>query len=144
MLLRAHRDLDSAKAFLAQAIERRGATPTEVITDGHQAYQRAVREEAPEAVHSVTGLHRAPGYPTTQPIERSHVPVKDWVRPMRGLQSIATGQQLAEGMTVARAIRRGDMARGGGGRRPGVSPHQRAREVVATFQWLAGELRLAS
>ncbi len=50
-------------------------TPTEVITDGHQAYQRAVRGEAPEAVHIVTGLHRAPGHPTTQPIERSHVPV---------------------------------------------------------------------
>ena len=37
VLLRAHRDLDSAKAFLAQAIARRGVTPTEVITDGHQA-----------------------------------------------------------------------------------------------------------
>ena len=30
------------------------------------------------------------------------------------------------------------------GRRPGASLHQRARAVVATFQWLAGELRLAS
>ena len=144
VLLRAHRDLDSAKAFLAQAIERRGVTPQEVITDGHQAYQRAVREEAPEAVHIVTGLHRAPGHPTTQPIERSHVPVKDRVRPMRGLQSIATGQQLAEGMTVAQAIRRGDVAVGGGGRPPGDSLHQRARAVVVTFQWLAGGLRLAS
>ena len=60
-----------------------------------------VREEAPEAVHIVTGLHRAPGHPTTQPIERSHVPVKDRVRPMRELQSIATGHQLAEVLTVA-------------------------------------------
>jgi transposase-like protein len=38
VLLREHWDLDSAKAFLAQAIERRGVTPTEVITDGYQAY----------------------------------------------------------------------------------------------------------
>jgi IS6 family transposase len=133
VLLREHRDLDSAKAFLAQAIERHRVTPREVITDGHQAYQRAVREHAPEVVHIVTGLHRAPGHPTTQPIERSHVPVKDRVRPMRGLQSIATGQQLVEGMTVAQAIRRGDIALGAGGRPPGVSPHQRAREVVTTF-----------
>jgi hypothetical protein len=44
------RDLASAKAFLAQAIERRGVTPAEVITDGHQAAQRAVREAAPAAV----------------------------------------------------------------------------------------------
>ena len=63
---------------------------------------------------------------------------------MRGLQSIATGQQLAEGMTMAQAVRRGDVAVGGGGRPAGGSPHQRARTVVATFQWLAGELRLAS
>jgi transposase-like protein len=115
VLLREHRDLDSATAFLAQAIKRRGVTPTKVITDGHQAYQRAVRETAPATVHSVTGLHRAPGHPTTQPIERSHVPVKDRVRPMRGLHSITTGQQLAEGMTVAQAIRRGDVTMGGGG-----------------------------
>ncbi len=144
VLLREHRDLNSAKAFLAQAIERRGVTPTAVITDGHQAYQRAVREAAPAAVHIVTGLHRAPGHPTTQPIERSHVPVKDRVRPMRGLQSIPTGQQLVEGMTVAQAIRRGDAAMGGGGWPPGNSLHQRARQEVATFQWLGGELRLAS
>ena len=63
---------------------------------------------------------------------------------MRGLQSIATGQQLVEGMTVAQAIRRGDVAVGGGGRPSGGSLHQQVREVVATFQWLAGELRLAS
>jgi hypothetical protein len=63
---------------------------------------------------------------------------------MRGLQSIATGQQLMEGVTVAQAIRRGDVAMGGGGRPSGVSPHQWAREVVATFQGLAGDLRLAS
>ena len=72
------------------------------------------------------------------------MPVKDRVRPMRGLQSIATGQQVAEGLTVAQAIRRGDVAVGGGGRRPGTSLHERARQVVATFEWLAGELRLAS
>ncbi len=45
-------------------------------------------------------------------------------------------------MTVAQAIRRGDVAVGGGGRPPGASLHERA--VVTTFQWLAGELRLAS
>ncbi len=60
-----------------------------------------------EAVYIVAGQHRAPGHLTMQPIERAHVPVKDRVRPMRGLQAIATGQQLAEGLTVAQAIRRG-------------------------------------
>jgi hypothetical protein len=92
----------------------------------------------------MTGLHRAPGHPPTQPIERSHVPVKDRVRPMRGLQSIPTGQQLVEGMTVAQAIRRGDVAAEGAELPGGVGPHQRAWRVVMTFQWLAGELRLSS
>jgi transposase-like protein len=140
VLLRAHRDLDSARAFFAQAIGRRGVTPEEVITDGHPAYRRATKENALEAVHIVTGLHRAPGHPTPQPIERAHVPVKDRLRPMRGLHSIVTGQRLVEGMTLARAIRRGDAAMGGSGPPPTASLHQRARQVVATFQELAGEL----
>ncbi len=84
--------LDNANGFVRQVIERRGATPREVITDGHQAYQRVAREEAPEAVHIATGLHGAPGHLTTQPIEHSHMPAKDRVRPMHRLQSIATGQ----------------------------------------------------
>jgi putative transposase len=142
VLLREHRDLDSARAFFAQAIGRRGVTPEEVITDGHQAYRRAIREHAPEATHVVTGLHRAPGHATTRPIERSHVPVKGRLRPMRGLQGVATGQRLAEGLTLARAIRRGDVALGGEALPP-ASLHARARRVVATFQQLAGELRLA-
>lgn len=76
-----------------------------MITAGHQAYQRAVREAAPEAVPVVTGLHRAPGYPTPQLIERS--PVKDRVRPMRGLQSITTGQQLVEVASVGQPTTNG-------------------------------------
>ncbi len=107
---------------------RRGVTPSEVITAGHQTYQWAVREEAPQAVH----------------IERSYVPVKDRVRPMRGLQTIATGQQLVEGLTVVQAIRQGNVAVRGGGRPSGGCPHQRALAAVTTCQWLAGELRLAS
>lgn len=76
-----------------------------------------------------TGLRREPGHLTTQPIERSHVPVKDRVRPPRGPRSIATGQQRTEGMTVAQAIPRGDVVVGRGGRprrRPaGASGHAR-------------------
>jgi len=144
VLLRAHRDLASARACFARAIGRRGVTPEAVITDGHQAYRRAITEHAPEAVQSVTGLHRAPGTPTTQPIERSHVPVKDRLRPMRGVHSVATGQRLAEGITLARAARRGDVRAGGEGPPPGEGPHRRARRVVATFAWLARELRAAS
>jgi transposase-like protein len=81
VLLRDHRDLESARAFPARAT-------------GHRACRRAIREHAPAAVHTVTGLHRAPGHATAQPIERSHVPVKDRRRPMRGRQALETGQRL--------------------------------------------------
>jgi hypothetical protein len=49
------------------------------------------------------------------------VPVKDRLRPMRGLQSIVTGQRLVEGMTLAWAIRRGDVAMGGDGPPPAAA-----------------------
>ena len=115
-----------------------------MITDGHPAYRRAIQEHAPRARHVVTGLHRAAGYPTTQPIERSHVPIKDRVRPMRGVQSITTGQRLVEGVTLAHAIRRGDVAREAAGELTQMNVHGWAWRTVATFHWLAGELPLAS
>jgi len=76
VLLRAHRDLDSARACFVLAIRRRRAAPDEVITDKHPAYARAVREEVPRATHTQSRLHRASG-PDTTPVERSHLPAKD-------------------------------------------------------------------
>jgi transposase, IS6 family len=141
VLLREHRDLESARAFFDQAIARRGVRPRVVITDKHAAYRRAVRRRAWRAAHIRTGLHRARGE-TTKPIERAHVPVKDRVRPMRGLQSIATGQRLLEGIELAHAIRHGHLgastASGSAGRRR--SPHERAREAAAAFTRLASAL----
>jgi transposase-like protein len=89
-----------------------------------------------------TGLHRAGGE-TTQPIERSHALVKDRVRPMRGLQSVRTGQRVMEGIEVARAIRRGDVRIGRSLRRRAPA-HQRARLVAEIFVHLALALRTAS
>ena len=89
VLLREKRDLESAKAFFEQAIKRRGVIPDEVVTDKHRAYLRAVKQHAPDAKHRRTGLHRQRAL-TTKPIERSHVLVKDRVRPMRSLGSVET------------------------------------------------------
>ena len=139
VLLREQRDLDSARAFFAQAIARRGVRPREVITDKHARYRRAIRRHARRAAHFQTGLHRARGE-TTKPVERSHVPVKDRLRPMRGLQSIATGQCLLEGIELAHAIRHGHIAFAGPPTAPS-SAHVRARTVVATFEHLAQLLR---
>jgi transposase, IS6 family len=145
VLLRAQRDLASARAFFEQAITRRGVRPKVVITDKHAAYRRAVRRRTWRAVHIRTGLHRARGE-TTKAVERSHVPVKDRLRAMRGLQSIATGQRLLEGIELAHAIRHGHLR---ASTAPGSagwcrSPHERAREAAAIFSRLANSLTSAA
>ena len=141
VLLRARWDLASARAFFAQAIRRRRARPDHVVTDKHQAYVRAIRRHARRAVHTRTGLHRARGE-TTKPIERSHVPIKDRLRPMRGVQSVATGQRLLEAIEAVQAVRRGDVQAPAGP--PPMEPRgaARARAEVATSHRLARELRL--
>ena len=141
VLLRAKRDLGSAKAFFEQAVKRRGVTPDEVVTDKHRAYLRAVKQHAPNATHRRTGLHRMRAL-TTKPVERSHVPIKDRVRPMRSLNSVTTGQRLLEGIELAQAVQRGDVRLPDRGEPSSV--HERSRVTVATFSWLASALRTAA
>ena len=87
--------------------------PRAVITDRHAAYPRSVRRRTWRATHIRTGLHRAQGE-TTRAIERSHVPIKDRLRPMRGVQSVATGQRLLEGIEAVHAMYRGHLGAAGG------------------------------
>ena len=141
VLLREKRNLESAKAFFKQAIKRLGVVPEEVVTDKHRAYLRAVRQHAPNARHRRTGLHRKRAL-TTKPIERSHVLVKDRVRPMRSLGSVETGQRLLEGIELAQAVQHGDVRLPDRGEPSSV--HERSRVTVATFSWLASELRTAA
>jgi IS6 family transposase len=145
VLLREQRDLASARAFFDQAIARRGVRPRVVVTDKHAAYRRAVRRRTWRATHIRTGLHRARGE-TTKAIERSHVPTKDRVRPMRGLQSVATGQRLLEGLELAQAVHRGHIRSGNEPEAApqGLRPYGRARAVAATFTWLARRLTCAA
>jgi transposase-like protein len=99
------------------------------------------RTLAPLQVHTRTGLHRARGE-TTKPIERSHIPIKDRLRPMRGLQSIASGQRLLEGIEAVQAIRRGELRAARGA--PPVGVRGAARTEIAVFHRLAGGLRSAA
>jgi transposase, IS6 family len=140
VLLREQRDLASGRAFFAQAIARRGVRPALVVTDKHSAYPRAIRRHAPRARHVRTGLHRARGE-TTKPIERSHVPVKDRLRPMRGLQSVRTGQCVIEAVEAMQALRRGLHHRE---RVAPLSVHERARELAGCVDQFAATLRPAT
>ena len=74
------------------------------------------------------------------------MPIKDRLRPMRGLHSIASGQRLLEGIELAQAIRRGyvfaSKAQGSAGRY--LPPHECAREAADTFIRLAKTLACAA
>jgi putative transposase len=139
VLLREHRDTASAEAFFRQAIERTGVIPTEVVTDHHQPYIKAVATTCPSARHIRTGLHRTRGE-TTKAVERSHVPTRDRLRNSRGLKRTDTGQQFLEGFEAVRHLRRAG-APGAGHLVPGPAPHVRVRQVVAAIHALGHDLR---
>ncbi len=63
---------------------------------------------------------------------------------MRGLQSIRTGQRMVEGVELARAVQRGDVAAPEATVDGDASPHTRARAAAMTFTWLADGLRVAA
>ncbi len=139
VLLREHRDTASAEAFFRQAIERTGVVPTDVVTDYHQPYIKAVAAACPGALHIRTGLHRARGE-TTKAVERSHVPTRDRLRNSRGLKRTATGQRFLEGFEAVRHLRRGG-APGAGHLVRGPAPHARVRAVVTVIHALGRGLR---
>jgi transposase-like protein len=142
VLLREHRDTASAEAFFRQAIARTGVVPAEVVTDRHRPYLKAVATTCPGARHIRTGLHRAAG-PTTQPVERSHVPTRDRLRNSRGLKRTATGQRFLEGSEAVRQVRRGGTP-GAGYLVPGTAPHARVRAAVAAVHALGHRLHRRS
>jgi len=145
VLLREQRDTESAKAFFRQARRRSGVTPTQVITDHHQPYIRAVQavqEEVPAAAHVRTGLPRARGE-TTKPIERSHIATRDRLRSSRGLKRVPTGQRFVEGFEALQALRRGYIALEHlvPEYRPGAaSPNAATRAVVSALAVVAARL----
>jgi transposase-like protein len=66
VLLRDHRDGESAQAFFERTLGTAGQQPDEVITDHHQPYVKSVAAKCPAAKHTRTGLHRTRGE-TTKP-----------------------------------------------------------------------------
>jgi hypothetical protein len=142
VLLREHRDLESARAFFAQAIRRRGRRRHTVVTDKHAAYGRAVWRHARRATPIKTGRHRARGA-TTTPVERSHAPVKDRLRAMRD----ARAALHCDGATRPRSHRGGAGAAAGGPLHDAPTgagwahPAMRARRAALGFPLLASDLR---
>src|SRR5215831_10796022 len=146
VLLRDKRDRASAEAFFRQAAARTEVTPSAVITDNHQPYVKAVATVIPFARHVRTGLHRRRGY-TTQPVERSHVPIRDRLRGGRGLRTVLTGQRFLESFEALHALRRGTVKLRSlvpRFRPMRASEHEKARAVVAAMNVLGTQLRKAA
>jgi transposase, IS6 family len=77
------RDAVAARRFFERAIASGGTPPRRVITDTAASYPPALTGAMPGVLHR-TGRHRTHG------IERDHGVLKDRLRPMRGLESVAS------------------------------------------------------
>jgi transposase-like protein len=91
-----------ARAFFARAL-RCGPTPVEVVTDRAPAYPRVIDEAAP------TALHLTERY-ANNPIEADHGRFKARLRPMRGLQRLASARTIAAGHAFVQNLRCGHYA----------------------------------
>jgi transposase-like protein len=77
-LLSEKRDMEAAKRFFKQAVTVVGHAPSQVTTDGHASYPRAIRETLGSDV-----LHRCNPYLNNR-LEQDHRGIKQRYYPMRG------------------------------------------------------------
>jgi len=94
------RDIGAARTFFKQAIACSGTTPRRVITDKAATYPAALAVAVPGVLHR-TGRYRTNG------IERDHGFLKERLRPMRGLKSLASAATFVRGHALIRNICRG-------------------------------------
>jgi IS6 family transposase len=88
-----------ARTFFERVIAFSGTTPRRVITDKAAPYPPALAATVPRVRHR-TGRYRTNG------IERDHGFLKERLRPMRGLKSVASATIFMRGHGLMRNIRR--------------------------------------
>ena len=93
----------SAQAFFRRTRATAVTRPAAIVTNHHQPYVRAARQNLKGSLHIRTGLHRLTGE-TTKPIERRHIATRDRLRARRGLKTTATGQRFLEGFEAVQAL----------------------------------------
>src|SRR5260370_4234642 len=94
------RDMVAARRFFERAIASSGTTPRRVITDKAATYPPALAAAVPGVLHR-TGRYRTNGG------EADHGFLKERLRPMRGLKSVASAAIFTRGDAPMRIIRRG-------------------------------------
>ena len=87
-MLSATRDMDAAQRFFRSAQSMVNSAPTQVTTDGHDSYPRAIRETLGPKVK-----HRCSAYANRR-IERDHRGVKQRYYPMLGFGALPSAQRF--------------------------------------------------
>jgi transposase-like protein len=94
------RDSEAARQFFHRARTSTGLVPVEVITDRAPTYPRVLDELWPAA------WHHSEQYANNR-IEADHAQLKRWLRPMRGIKTMAGLQILAAGHAFVQNLRHG-------------------------------------
>jgi IS6 family transposase len=92
------RDAVAARGFFERAIASSGTTPRRVITDKAATYPLALAVAVPGVLHR-SGRYRTNG------LEHDHGFLKERLRPMRGLKSVASAAIFMCGHALMRNIR---------------------------------------
>ena len=87
-MLSVTRDMDAAQRFFRSAQSMADTAPTQVTTDGHDSYPRAIRETLGPNVQ-----HRCSAY-LNRRIEREHRGVKQRYYPMLGFGALPSAQRF--------------------------------------------------
>src|SRR4051794_23279033 len=95
-MLSATRDMDAAQRFFRSAQSMINAAPTQVTTDGHDSYPRAIREVLGPRVQ-----HRCSAY-LNRRIERNHSGVKQRYYPMLGFGEFRSAQRFCRAFEEVR------------------------------------------
>ena len=87
-LLSSTRDMAAAQRFFLSAVSIAGEAPTQVTTDGHDSYPRAIREMLGTQVE-----HRNNAY-LNRRIEQDHRGIKQRYHPMLGFGAFPSAQRF--------------------------------------------------
>jgi transposase-like protein len=88
------RDAEAARRFFQRAGKTTGVVPIEVVTDRAPTYPAVVEELWPAAWHHVERY-------ANNRVESDHAQLKRWLRPMRGIKTMAGLCTLAAGHAFA-------------------------------------------
>jgi transposase, IS6 family len=94
------RDSEAARRFFQRARSTTGVAPVEVITDRAPTYLRVLDEMWPAVWHHVERY-------ANNRVEADHAHLKGWLRPMRGIKTMAGLRVVAAGHAFVQNLRRG-------------------------------------